>query len=434
MSIKVGEYTFLEHFSKRYGIPTPRYLPDTATRTEIKAALAAWGGQALVKPDVLSGRRGKAGSVVMVRSVQEALAAIKRVSNQEVGGKAARMAYLVEYIPSQIEAYTAITYNSRFLGPSITVSLKGGMDVEEIPEEDKVTLPVDIYKALDAYQAGDILVKLGCPQNLISALSRSIISFWDLFISAGMEAAEINPWRITPSGSPFACDFKAVIDEANYKSKVPGMVFPEYPGGSTEFEDEMNAWNAASYQGQAHVSDLGGKKILPILFGGGASTIITETLQIAGGDPMFLSDFGGNPPYERMLGTARICFKHRLKDAALLLILGGKANNTYIDVTFQAIADALMSFAEENGPIHIPVVIGRGGPRLVRGLLAMKKALEYLGMPYVIFGPDTPVTIVAEYAAKLVDAVSSQEAPSAQEAAKTIPQTKEKRHESAHAV
>ncbi|MCX7038645.1 MAG: hypothetical protein NT005_05895, partial [Spirochaetes bacterium] len=328
MSIKVMEYTFLEHFSKRYGIPAPRYLPGTASHTEIKAALTAWGGQALVKPDVLTGRRGKAGSVVVVRSVQEALREMKRVSSQEVEGKTPRMAYMVEYIPTQIEAYTAITYNSRILGPSITVSLKGGMDIEEVAEEDKVTLPVDIYKALDAYQAGDILARLGCPQKLISALSRSMISFWDLFVSAGMETAEINPWRITPSGSPFACDFKAVIDEANYKSKVPGMVFPEYPGNSTELEDEMNAWNAASYQGQAHLSDLGGKKILPILFGGGASTIITETLQMAGGSPMFLSDFGGNPPYERMLGTARICFKHRLKDAALLLILGGKANNT----------------------------------------------------------------------------------------------------------
>jgi len=60
---------------------------------------------------------------------------------------------------------------------------------------------------------------------------------------------------------------------------------------------------------------------------------------------------------------------------------------------------------EERGPVHIPVVIGRGGPRLVKGLMAMKQALEYLDLPYVIFGPDTPVTMVAEYAARLVNAV-----------------------------
>lgn len=409
MSIKVAELTFLEHLSERYGIPTPRFLPGTATRAEIKEALEAWGGQALVKPDVLTGRRGKAGSVVVVRSVPDALRELKRVAGQEVQGRMPRLAYLVEYIPAQLEVYTAITYNSRLLGPSLTVSLQGGMDIEEVPEDRKLTLPVDIYQALDAYQAGDILTRLGCPQKLISSLSRSMISFWDLFVSTGMETAEINPWRITPGGNPYACDFKAVIDEANYKSKIPGLEFPEYPDNRSELEEEMNAWNLASHQGQAHVSDLGGRKILPLLFGGGASTIITETLQVAGGSPMFLSDFGGNPPYERMLGTARICFKHRLKQASLLLILGGKANNTYIDVTFQAIADALVGFVQENGPLHLPVVIGRGGPRLVRGLLAMKKALEFLGLPYVIFGPDTPVTLVAEYAAKLAEAVDPEE-------------------------
>ena len=141
--------------------------------------------------------------------------------------------------------------------------------------------------------------------------------------------------------------------------------------------------------------------ILPLLFGGGASTIITETLMQSGGSPIFLSDFGGNPPYERMYGTAKICFEHHLKNAKLLLILGGKANNTAIDVTFQAMADALQAYVDEHGPIDIPVVIGRGGPQLVHGLLAMKDTLDSLGLPYVIFGPDTPVTLVAEYAANL---------------------------------
>jgi succinyl-CoA synthetase beta subunit len=280
------------------------------------------------------------------------------------------------------------------------------MDIEDVHAEEKSTIPVDIYQGLDAYQASDVLSDLGCPKRFISPLARVMISLWDLFISTGMECAEVNPWRVTEEGRPFACDFKGVIDESNYKSKVPGMVVPDYPNSRTEFEEEMGTWNAASHRGQAHVSDLGGTGILPILFGGGASTIITETLEAAGGSPLFLSDFGGNPPYDRMYGTAKICFDHRLKDAKLLLVLGGKANNTLIDVTFQAIADALSAYAAEHGPIDIPVVIGRGGPRLVKGLLCMKQCLEDLGLPYVIFGPDTPVTSVAEYAARLMKAAA----------------------------
>jgi succinyl-CoA synthetase beta subunit len=404
MSLRITEFTFLEHFASRYGIPVPRHISGTAGIAEIRKNIEEWGGEAIVKPDILSGERGKAGSVVEVKNIQDALKEIKRISSLEINGRMPRIAYLVQKIPADLEIFSAITYNSRFIGPSLTMSLEGGVDVEKILEEKKVTIPIDIYRGLDAYQASDVLEQLGCPRELISILSRSMVALWDLFISTGLESAEINPWRVTPNGEPFACDFKGVIDEANYKSKVPGVVFPEYPENSSDFEEEMHSWDAMSHRGQAHVSDLGGLKILPILFGGGVSAIITDTLELANGSPMFLSDFGGNPPYERMLGTARICFKHRLAGAKLLLILGGKANNTFIDVTFQAIADALISYVEERGPINIPVIIGRGGPRLVKGILTLKQALEYIGLPYVIFGPETPVTMVAEYAARIVNA------------------------------
>lgn len=404
MGLRVTEFTFLKHFALRYGIPAPRYLAGTAEIAEIKKAIEKWGGKAIVKPDVLSGKRGKAGAIAFINNAQEALREIKRISSLEISGNMTRIAYLVENIPAKLEMYTALTYNTEYLSPSFTVSLDGGVDIEEVADDKKITIPIDIFRGFDAYQASEVLTRLGCPQDLISILSRTLTSFWDLFHSTGMETAEVNPWRITPDGKPYACDFKAVIDESNYKSKVPGLIFPEYPEDRSDFKEEMDNWGASSHQGQAHVSDLSGTKILPILFGGGASTIITETLEAAGGSPIFLSDFGGNPPYERMFGTAKRCLKHRLADAKLLLILGGKANNTYIDVTFQAIADALLNYVEENGAIDIPVVVGRGGPRLVKGMLAMKQALEYLRLPHIIFGPDTPVTMVAEYAAKLVNA------------------------------
>ncbi len=401
MAAKIGELTFLEHLAGRFNMPVPEHLTEEAGGAEIREALKRWKGRGLVKPDVLSGKRGKAGLIREVHDYAEAQREFRRVQSSEVNGKIPRGAYLVQYIPSVSEVYTAITYDSRTLSPSMTVSLVGGMEVEQVEEEKKIVFPVDVYKGLDAYQAGEILNRLGCASHVVSPLARALVDFWDLFISTGMRMAEVNPWRITAEGQPYACDFKAVFDEANFKFKNLGIELPEYPANVTPFEEEMAAWSGSSHQGQAHVANLGGDRILPILFGGGASTIITETLMNNGGSPIFLSDFGGNPPYERMLKTAEICFRHNLGKAKLLLILGGKANNTLIDVTFQAIADALSHYVEEHGPVEIPVVVGRGGPHLVRGLLTLRDTLEGLGMPYVIFGPDTPVTQVAEYAARL---------------------------------
>ncbi|AQT70287.1 Succinyl-CoA ligase [ADP-forming] subunit beta [Anaerohalosphaera lusitana] len=403
MAAQITELTFLEHLAGRFKLPVPEYVTAESGQTKVRELLKKWGGKAIVKPDVLAGKRGKAGVLRQVNDYVDAQRELKIIQGTEVQGQLPRTSYMVEFIPSEMEVYSAITYDSRYLGPSITISLDGGMDVEEIGEEKKVTLPLDIYKGLGAYQASEVLEQLGCPRKVISPLSRSLVDLWDMFISTGMRMCEVNPWRITPAGKPYACDFKAIFDESNFKFKNIGFDLPEYPANATLFEEEMAAWNASSHRGQAHVSELGGKTILPLLFGGGASTIITETLMQNGGDPIFLSDFGGNPPYERMYGTAKLCFEHNLGKAGMLLILGGKANNTLIDVTFKAIADALQNYVDEHGPINIPVVVGRGGPRLLQGLLTLKDTLDTLGMPYVMFGPDTPVTQVAEYAAKLAN-------------------------------
>jgi succinyl-CoA synthetase beta subunit len=409
MAAQITELLFLEHLAPQFNIPVPEYLAADATNAQIRDAFKRWQGKGLVKPDVLVGKRGKAGSIRLLTDYVEAQKSLKREQALEVNGHLPRTTYLVEYIPAEFEVYSAITYDSRYLGPSITVSMVGGVDIEDVSEDQKITLPIDVYRGLDAYQAGEILKKLGCPANVISLLSRSLVDFWDMFISTGMRMCEINPWRITVEGRPYACDFKAVFDEANFKFNNLSFQIPEYPATITSFEEEMAVWNAASHQGQAHVAELGGDMILPILFGGGASTIIIETLIQNGGNPIFLSDFGGNPPYERMFGSARICFEHHLAKAKLVLILGGKANNTLIDITFKAIADALQAYVDEHGSVTTPVIIGRGGPGLVQGLLAMRDTLESLGLPYVIYGPDTPVTLVAEYAAKFANACCRRE-------------------------
>ncbi len=400
MSPKIGELVFLQQLAGRFNIPVPEFVVEPVNQSDVKKKLLAWGC-GIIKPDVLAGKRGKAGTVHKVSDYREAMRLLKKVAATEVGDQQPRTSYMVQSVPADMELFTAITYNSKFLSPSFTVSLKGGADIESVAEADKVTIPVDVFRGLNAYQASETLSKLGLQGKLNSSLAVCFVNQWDMFVSTGMQSCEINPWRITKAGQIFACDFKATFDENNFKFRDMGFKLPEYPTKEEAFDEEMRAWSASSHQGQAHVSSLGGKKILPILFGGGASTIIIETLSQLGGDPMFLSDFGGNPPYERMKKTAEICFRHKLADASLLLILGGKANNTQIDVTFAAMADALEEWVAQNGRINIPVVIGRGGPGLVQGFAVMKKTLENLNMPYVFFGPDTPITLVAAYAAKL---------------------------------
>jgi len=78
---------------------------------------------------------------------------------------------------SEMEVYTAITYDSRFLGPAMTISLAGGVEVEDVEDNKKVAFPVDVFKGLGAYQASEILSKLDCPKSIVSVFSRILVDF-----------------------------------------------------------------------------------------------------------------------------------------------------------------------------------------------------------------------------------------------------------------
>ena len=102
-----------------------------------------------------------------------------------------------------------------------------------------------------------------------------------------------------------------------------------------------------------------------------------------------------------MKQVASICFKHWLPQTNVLFLIGGKSNNTDIFETFRAIADALRDHFSQRGPAPVYVVIGRGGPNLVRGMSVMRDTLEALGLPYRIFGFDSDMSEVVDYARKV---------------------------------
>ena len=114
-----------------------------------------------------------------------------------------------------------------------------------------------------------------------------------------------------------------------------------------------------------------------------------------------MSDFGGNPPYTKMKEVARICYKHWLKQSNVLFIIGGKSNNTDIYETFRAMGDALREHFSVHGPTPLYVIVGRGGPNLVRGFGALADTCDSVGVPYRFFGFDSAISEVVNYAKKV---------------------------------
>jgi succinyl-CoA synthetase beta subunit len=390
------------------GFPTTEILGPAASEGEIKAMIDKYG-MVFVKPVFKGGigKKGKAGLLGRAKDLHSALKEKERLYFVEhrVGNTVAKANGVTfeAAVPAEHEVYFSISDSTHFRAPTMTLTHKGGVDIEELDKSEVAQIPFDSLTGLKAFVVANALSQLKAPQEIISPLVQQLPKLWELYHDFGMTTLELNPIRMRPDRggrlTPVACDFKCGFDRDDprwMRLNLPPHLFAlDY----SDFEQEIN--QLRTHQGQSDVYVINPKgTILAPTFGGGANSLVSEIL---GDDAIISSDFGGNPPYEKMKDVARICFKHWLKQANVLFIIGGKANNTDIFETLRAMADALREHFSKNGPSPLYVVIGRGGPNLVRGLGYMRDTLEVLGLPYRIFGFDSDMSEVISYA-KATDA------------------------------
>ncbi|MEM1413505.1 MAG: ATP citrate lyase citrate-binding domain-containing protein [Myxococcota bacterium] len=386
--------------------PRSEVLGPAASDAAIRDLIARHG-EILIKPAFRGGigKKGKAGLIGRARDLGTALREKERLFFVEhaVGpfrAKANGVTYEA-VVPAEHEVYFSLSDSTRFRAPTVTLSHRGGVDIEEVPEEDLAVVPFEALTGLKAFVIANALGDLGAPAPLVSPLVQNLPKLWELFHNYGMKLLELNPIRMSPNTRgrlvPVACDFKAEFDQDDPRVARLDLPSDLFEVGFTPFEQEVN--QLRTYQGQSDVyviQEAG--TILPLTFGGGANSLVTELL---GDDASISSDFGGNPPYEKMRSVAEICFRHFLRQSNVLFVIGGKANNTDIFVTFRAIADALREEVGQRGPTPIVVVAGRGGPNVVRGMGALRDTCEALGLPYRFFGFDSDMSRVCEYARRV---------------------------------
>lgn len=388
---------------KMFNFPASEILGPEAGDEQIRDMLARHG-EIFIKPAFRGGvgKKGKAGLIGRAKDINTALKEKERLyfAEHRFGTQSvkARGVTFESAIPAKHEVYFSITDSTRYRAPTITISYCGGMDIEEVARDQIAEIPFDPLTGMKSFVIANALSDLKAPQEIVSPLVQHLPKLWDLYHHCGMTMLELNPIRMSPGKSgaliPVACDFKCAFDRDDprvARLNLPPELFTE---SMTDFEEEINSLR--TYQGQSDVYVLNPKgTILAPTFGGGANSLVTELL---GDDAIISTDFGGNPPYEKMREVMRICLKHWMAQTNVLFIIGGKANNTDIFVTFRAMADALRDYVAEHGPQPIYVVIGRGGPNLARGLVAFRDVIEAMGVPYRIFGYDSSMTDVVRYA------------------------------------
>jgi succinyl-CoA synthetase beta subunit len=388
--------------------PTSEVLGPSASEDDIKGLIDRHK-LIFIKPLFKGGvgKKGKSGLIGRASDLRTALKEKERLYfTEHRHGNAVAKANGVTFeagVPAEQEVYFSITDSTIFRAPTMTLTHRGGIDIEQLDKSEIASVPFDALTGLKAFVVANALTDIGAPKEIISPLVQHLPKLWELLHHYGMTTLELNPIRMHPGRegrlTPVACDFKCGFDRDDPRCQRLDLPDHLFTADTSDFEQEVN--QLRTHQGQSDVFVINDRgTILAPTFGGGANSLVTEVL---GEAAIISSDFGGNPPYEKMKAVARICFKHWLKQANVFFVIGGKSNNTDIYETFRAMGDALRGHFSEHGPTPLYVVVGRGGPNLVRGMGALANACDGLGLPYRFFGFDSAISEVVNYTKKIDD-------------------------------
>ncbi len=388
---------------RHVGFPATEILGPGASEDDIRDLIERHG-QIFIKPLFKGGvgKKGKAGLIGRASDLKTALAEKERLYFAEHRhGNAVAKANGVTFeagVPAEHEVYFSITADTRYRAPTMTLTHKGGIEIEELDKTEIANVPFDALTGLKAFVVANALSDINAPKEVISPLVQQLPKLWELMHHYGMTTLELNPIRMRPGRggrlTPVACDFKCGFDRDDPRVARLGLPDHLFASDISDFEQEVN--QLRTHQGQSDVFVINDEgTILAPTFGGGANSLVTEVL---GDAAIISSDFGGNPPFEKMKSVAAICYRHFLKQTNVLFIIGGKSNNTDIFETFRGMGDALREHFSENGPTPLYVVVGRGGPNLVRGMGNLAETCDALGLPYRFFGFDSAISEVVNYA------------------------------------
>jgi len=387
---------------KHVDFPTSEVLGPGATEDEIQDLIDRHK-LILIKPVFRGGvgKKGKAGLIGRASDLKTALKEKERlyfIEHQHGNARVKANGVTFESgVPAEQEVYFAITDSTHYRAPTMTLTHRGGVDIEELDKHEVAQVPFEALTGLKAFVVANALTDIGAPREIISPLVQHLPKLWELVHHYGMTTLELNPIRMRPGRegrlTPVACDFKCGFDRDDPRWQRLDLPDHLFAADASGFEHEVNQLRTHQGQSDVFVINENGTILAPT-FGGGANSLVTEVL---GDAAIISSDFGGNPPYEKMKAVARICYKHWLDQANVLFIIGGKSNNTDIYETFRAMGDALREYFSSHGPTPLYVVVGRGGPNLVRGMGALAETCESLNLPYRFFGFDSAISEVVNY-------------------------------------
>lgn len=330
------------------------------TTNDVRDAVRALGGSVwVVKAQVHSGGRGKAGGVVLCRTPEEAEAAAGRllghqlVTRQSGGTGLPVDAVLVEAGTAIAqELYLSLLVDRTRSSLAFVASRAGGMDIEDVAAqhpEQIVTVPIP-PTGYAPFVGRRLAFSLNLPPPLRDEMGTLSEALHSLFVTHDASLVEINPLVITAGGHLLALDAKITIDD-NALPRHPDLASMDDP------RQRPAAENEAEKAGLNYVALDG--TIGCMVNGAGLAMATMDLIKLSGGEPANFLDVGGDATAERVTAAFQLILSNPEVRAILVNIFGGI-------VRCDLIADGIIKAVQQVG-VHVPVVVRLEGTRADEG-------------------------------------------------------------------
>jgi succinyl-CoA synthetase beta subunit len=313
--MNIHEYQAKRLFG-RFGLPVP--VGDVAaTPAEAREIAARLGGRVVVKAQVLTGGRGKAGGVKLAKDPQEAEQRAAEILGMDIKGFTVRQVLVDPAVAIAKELYLSIIQDRALRRPVIIASAEGGMDIEEVAAtqpEAIVTVAIDPLLGLLPFQCNQVAFGLKLDPGLHRGFAAILQGLYQAYVKLDATLVEINPLVILQDGSLMALDGKVNLDDsALYRQ--PELEAMRDPA------DETDAERQAREAGLSFV-DLDGS-IGCLVNGAGLAMATMDVIKLCGGEPANFLDIGGGAQADKVEKAMRLILADGRVKSVLINIFGG---------------------------------------------------------------------------------------------------------------
>jgi succinyl-CoA synthetase beta subunit len=342
----------------RYGVPVSAGRL-ASTPEEARRAAEELGGPVVVKAQVLTGGRGKAGGVKLAGSPGEALARAKEILGLEIRGHVVRRLWIESASEIAREYYLAVTLDRGAQRTLLMFTTRGGVEIEQVAAESPealVRVHIDPLEGCEPHHARELLAGVG-DEGERGQIETIAADLYRCFVESDATLCEINPLIVTPEGQVRALDAKVTIDDSALFRHAELAALRD-PSAA----DPLEA--LARERGVIYVKLDGSVGIVGN--GAGLAMATVDVVVVAGGRPANFCDLGGGGSAAGVVAALEVISSDPQVRSILFNIFGGI---TRCDEVARGILTALDEIS-----LSVPIVVRLDGTNAEEGRRILAEA------------------------------------------------------------